>query len=207
MTVAGLKRRSPSGALLAAAGTFLVARGVTGRCAVYQTLGVNSADGDRGELPIRVEDAVTIQRSARELYDFWRDFTNLPRIFDHLDSVQVLDRHRSHWVARGARGAKVEWDAEIVNAEDGALVAWRSLPGADVDHAGSVNFRPLAGDRGCEVRVVLRYNPSGGVLGAAVAKLLGDDPSEQLWRDLRRFKQLMEAAESPTTVGQPSGEA
>jgi uncharacterized membrane protein len=88
----------------------------------------------------------------------------------------------------------VEWDAEIHNEIPNELIAWRSLAGSEVDNAGSVHFMPTAnGDT--EVRVVLRYDPPAGKLGATVARLLGEDPSHQVSEDLRRLKQVVEASE------------
>jgi uncharacterized membrane protein len=127
------------------------------------------------------------------VYQFWRNFENLPRFMDHLESVTVLDENRSHWVAKAPAGTRVEWDAVIHNEIQNELIAWRSLPKADVNNAGSVHFNS-AGDGATEVRVVLSYQPPAGKLGAVVAKLLGEEPSTQVDDDLRRFKQVMEAA-------------
>jgi uncharacterized membrane protein len=180
----------------------LLSRAVTGRCAVNRALGRNTARGEgrtspvasvgRGE-GIRVEQSVTINRPSDEVYRFWRNFENLPRFMDHLESVQVLDEQRSHWIAKGPAGTRVEWDAEIHNELPGELIAWRSLPGSQVDHAGSVHFTPQG--ETTEVRVVLRYDPPAGKVGAAVARLFGEEPSHQVAEDLRRFKQVMEAAD------------
>ena len=63
------------------------------------------------------------------------------------------------------------------------------------------------GPHGTRVTVHLQYNPPGGKLGAAVAKLFGEEPNQTIREDLRRFKQLMETGEIPTTEGQPSGRA
>src|SRR5260370_25086851 len=108
----------------------------------------------------------------------------------HLESVQVQG-NRSHWVAKGPLGTCVEWDAEIYNENPNEMIAWRSLEGADVDSTGSVHFTPAPGGRGTDVRVVLKYNPPAGKLGAAIAKLFGSEPDQQIRDDLRRFKQLM----------------
>jgi uncharacterized membrane protein len=183
----------------------LLGRALTGRCPVNRALGRNSADRvspvaslGRGE-GIRVEQAVRVARPAEELYRFWRNLENLPRFMDHLESVQVIDDLRSHWVARGPAGTRVEWDAEIHNEVPGQLLAWRSLPGSEVDHAGSVHFEPESGD-GTLVRVILRYDPPAGKVGAAVARLFGEDADTQVADDLRRFKQVMEAVDpSPAT--------
>ncbi len=193
------------GAALPLAGA-LLGRAVTGRCPVNQAIGRNSAR-DRvspvaslgGGEGLRVEQTVRIARPAEELYRFWRNLENLPRFMDHLESVRVLDERRSHWVARGPVGSRVEWDAEVHNEIPGQLLAWRSLPGAEVDHAGSVHFEPDAGDFTL-VRVILRYDPPGGRLGASVARLFGEDPDTQVADDLRRFKQVMEAGDASAAV-------
>ena len=83
--------------------------------------------------------------------------------------------------------------------------SWRSLPGSDVDTAGSVHFTPAPGGRGTEVRVSLKYDPPAGKAGAMVARLFGEAPEQQIEGDLCRFKQLMEAGEIPRTTGQPRG--
>lgn len=181
----------------------LLGRALTGRCPVNRALGRNTALADDRVRPvaslgrgdgIRVEQAVRVGRPAEELYRFWRNLENLPRFMDHLESVRVLDERRSHWVARGPAGTRVEWEAEIHNELPGQLLAWRSLPGSEVDHAGSVRFEPEVGDFTL-VRVILRYDPPAGKVGAAVARLFGEDPDTQVADDLRRFKQVMEAGD------------
>ena len=152
----------------------------------------------------RAESSVTINRAPADLYRFWRDFQNLPRFMPHLSSVRVDTARQSHWVAQGPAGTTVEWDAEITDDRPDALIAWRSLAGADVDHAGSVRFEAAPGGRGTFVRVCMEYHPPGGALGAVVATLFGEEPGQHLREGLRRFKQLMEAGETATTAGQPS---
>jgi uncharacterized membrane protein len=99
----------------------------------------------------------------------------------------------------------VEWDAEIVNEKENALIAWESCEGSDIDHWGVIRFLPAPGDRGTEVSVELEYRPVAGSLGAAVARLFSEEPDRQIEEDLRRFKQIMEAGEAPTIEGQPRG--
>ena len=201
-----LRRKRLRGVLFPLGGT-LLSRAVTGRCAVNRALGRNTAKADRmspvvrGE-GIKVERTITVNRPREEVYHFWRQLENLPRFMDHLESVIVLDEDRSHWVAKAPAGTKVEWDASIQDEIENELIAWRSLPGSDIDNAGSVHFIP-AGD-GTEVRVVLSYDPPAGRVGAAVAKLLGEEPEQQVEEDLRRFKQVMEAIETPARSRKPA---
>jgi uncharacterized membrane protein len=218
LAIAGLRMRSLSGLLLASLGGGLVYRGVSGHCPAYQSLGVNTADAhdtetdtdgaspeeyfDRG---IHVEQSMTVERTPWDLYAFWRNFANLGGFLHHVESVKVLDETRSHWTVRAPGGTVVEWDAEIINDEPNALIAWRSLAGANVDNAGSVRFVPGPEGRGTEVRVVIDYIPPGGRLGNWVASLFGKNPSHQIREDVRRFKRLMETGEIPTVEGQPTG--
>jgi uncharacterized membrane protein len=183
----------------------LISRAVTGRCAVNRALGRNSArrkrvgpvaSVERGK-GVKVEKSVTVNRPVQEVYRFWRNFENLPRFMDHLESVTVVDENRSHWVAKAPAGTKVEWDATIHNEIENELIGWRSLPGADVNNAGSVHFTPVGNGNRTEVLVVLSYEPPAGKVGVAVAKLLGEEPSKQVEEDLRRFKQVVEAVEAP----------
>jgi uncharacterized membrane protein len=209
-----LKDRSPAGAALAAAGGALIYRGATGHCPMYAAAGITTAgerdaDATRSALAgargVHVEEVVTINAPAEQLYLFWRNFELLPRFMDHLVAVTVIDERCSHWVAKAPAGRTVQWNAEIINEIPGELIGWRTLDGSDIVSAGSVRFKPAPGGRGTEVRVRLQYDPPAGKVGATVAWLLGHEPSQTIHEDLRRFKQLIEAGERPTIDGQPRG--
>jgi uncharacterized membrane protein len=211
----GLRRAgSIPGLLMLAAGGALVHRAVTGRCALYDNLGIDTAShsGARPEeyfeRGIHLEESVTIDKPAAELFEFWRNFENLPRFMHNLESVQIHDQTRSHWIAKGPAGGRVEWEAEIINEVPGELIAWRTIGSNQVENAGSVRFVPSrsgAGARGTEVKIVMDYLPPAGRLGRALAVILGKDPRQQVKNDLRRFKQFMETGEIATTRGQPAG--
>jgi uncharacterized membrane protein len=195
----GLGRRRFRPVLLPV-GIGLLYRALTGRSEINRVLRRNSALDERRSSPVasldrgegrKIEQTVMIHRPPGELFRFWRQLDNLPRFMDNLESVTVLDSRRSHWVAKGPVGTRVEWDAEVHNEIEDELIAWRSLPGADVDQAGSVHFS-TAPDGQTEVRVVMRYSAPGGGVGDVVAHILGDDPERQIADDLRRLKQVME---------------
>ncbi len=154
---------------------------------------------------VKVVQKITINRSAEELYHFWRNLENLPQFMTHLESVRVTDGKKSHWVARAPLGNKIEWDAEIINEKEPSLLAWRSREDSDLQNAGTVRFQPAPAGRGTEVIVSLEYVPPAGQLGKAFAKLLQETPEHQIHDDLRRLKWLMETGEIPTTHGQPVG--
>lgn len=213
LMLAALSRRDQVGGLLGVFGALLLYRGLTGHSFLYQLLGQNTAvrAGDRPQVSVphkqgvRVEKSFTVDRPVEEVYAFWRDFENLPRFMQHLESVEVKDDKRSHWVAKAPAGMSVEWDAEIVNEVPNEVIGWRSVESSQVANAGSVRFREAPGGRGTYVDVDMEYVPPADVVGNLIARLFGEAPDVQVESDLRRFKQIMEAGEVPTTEGQPSG--
>jgi uncharacterized membrane protein len=159
------------------------------------------SDASARQAQVQIVRATTINRPIEEVYAFWRDFENLPRFMRHLESVSTIDERRSRWRAKAPAGMTVEWEAEIIEKRENERIAWRSLPGADVDNDGSVSFQHAPGARGTEVRVMLRYRPPAGTLGRTIAWLFGEEPDQQIHEDLHRFKQLMETGEIPLSEG------
>lgn len=154
---------------------------------------------------IPIETTLIVNQTPQVCYEFWRKLENLPTFMRHLESVQATDDRTSHWVSKAPLGTHVEWDAEITEDRPGALLSWKSLPGSQIHNAGSVRFEEYVGGRGTLVLVNLVYDAPGGPMGAALARLLGEEPKVQVREDLRRFKQLIETGEIPTTRGQPAG--
>lgn len=155
--------------------------------------------------PVEAAARITVNRPVGEVYAAWRELENLPRIMTHLVSVQPVGEGRTRWRARGPAGLDIVWHAEITSDEPGEHIAWRSVDKETVRNSGRVEFRPAPGGRGTELRVHLTYDPPAGKLGAAVAKLFGDEPSQQLRDDLRRFKQTLETGEVVRSDGAPGG--
>ena len=194
------RRLALTGAGIAAAA--LLDMGAAVRQGARQGMGERTTESGA----LAVEKCITINKSPEECYRFWRNFDRFPEFMQHLEEVEKITDTRSHWKAKAPIGASVEWDAEITSDQPGELLAWHSVEGADVDNGGTVRFEPAPGGRGTVVRVEMQYRPPGGKAGALVAKLFGENPSQQMDGDLRRFKQLIETGEITTTEGQPSGE-
>jgi uncharacterized membrane protein len=213
------RRGDVQGGLAAIAGAALLYRGSTGHCPINAAIGRDSAHGGsagmiadigsdtreqlRGRRGIHVVESVTINKPVAEIFRFWRNLENLPQFMNHLESVSTREAGVSHWVAKGPAGMKVEWDARIINEVDNQVIGWQSLEGSTVSTAGSVIFEETP--RGTVVRVHFQYNPPAGRLGAAVARLFGEEPNQTVREDLRRLKRLLETGEVPTIEGQSSG--
>src|SRR5262245_65284 len=92
-----LKERNVAGAMLAVAGGTMIYRAATGHCPVYAATGISTTASEdtryalSGSGGILIEDAVTINRRAEEVYDVWHDFEQLPKFMRYLESVRVID--------------------------------------------------------------------------------------------------------------------
>lgn len=196
----GISSRGTGGAISTLLGGFLFYRGTTGHCPLSQAVGFSTADATAENSVVaaghgtKVEASVVVNRPAAEVYRFWRDFENLPRVMTHLIDVDTTTDGRSRWTAKGPLGFRVQWEAELTADEPNRLIAWKSLAGSDVDVAGSVHIAELPAGGGTELRVVLKYDPPAGKLGTAVAKLFGEDPQRQIREDLERFRDTLERA-------------
>lgn len=144
-------------------------------------------------------EAVTISRPPRELYDFWRDPTNLVQVMENIVGIEALDDNRSRWTVKAPGGREVSWESVITHEVPGEEISWQSAEGAEIANSGRIEFRD-AGARGTIVRAVIAYEAPGGKIGALVAKVFQREPRIQARRDLHRFKQLMETGEVATSA-------
>lgn len=146
-----------------------------------------------------VASATTINRPVAEVYNFYRDFANLPSFIENIVRIDVRDPTHSHWVVKAPGGKTVEWDATITEERENEAIYWQSDEGADVPNSGRVTFRD-AGQRGTVVTATIAYEAPGGTIGKIVAKLFQREPAIQARRDLRRLKQLFETGEIATAA-------
>jgi uncharacterized membrane protein len=189
LIVYGLSRRSKSGTAMATAGGVLAFKAAKSQLSS----------------PRSTRATFLINSSPQKAYDLWRNFENLPRFMSHLKSVRVLDDGRSEWIARGPMDREIRWTAEITEDRQNERISWRALPGSDIKHSGSVEFRPDPQNRGTFVTADIQYSLPAGPIAAGFATVSGKHPEFIVREDLRRFKALVETGETPTTVGQTHG--
>jgi uncharacterized membrane protein len=154
---------------------------------------------------IYLDRTIIVNKTPRECYDYWRDLRNIAKFTHRLEEVTPLDERRSQWIMRVRGGARLEWIVEITEDKPGERLRWKTAEDAPFKLAGAVNFETAPGGRGTFVTLGMHYHTPGGSIAAALARLLGPDPFGEVRENLRRFKQLLETGEIPTTTGQPSG--
>ncbi|MEP6657094.1 MAG: SRPBCC family protein [Betaproteobacteria bacterium] len=165
----------------------------------------NDANGRDNGSQQSMREMVTVAASPEACYGLWRNVENFPRFMRHVESVQETGDGQAHWRVKVPGGTTIEWDSKITADETNRMLAWESLPDAAVDHHGCVRFEPAPGGRGTIVNVLMSYASAVGSIGVLAANPTGAEPQQQVHDDLRRFKQLIETGEIPTTEGQPAG--
>ena len=191
-----------------------VALALTACAGVAAVVSVRGVQFDRGKADSKqqgdepeVERSITIGKTADELRQRWLDPKTLPQIMAGFATVHATGDGRMHWKVDGPLGRAYEWDSEAVN-RPGEDIGWRSLSNAAIPNEGWVRFRPAPADRGTVATLHFRFDPPGGALGAGVLELFGTTPLDLVADGvLRRFKNLVETGEIPTTVRQPAARA
>lgn len=184
----GLSKNDKSIAKIGSGGAMLL-RGISGYCPVYDA--VDHLKNDKSSnVNIRINSV--IDKPISEVYSFWRDFENLPKFMNHLESVKPISYTTSQWTAKGPAGiAKLTWKAEILKDEKERLISWSSLPDATIKNAGKVIFRPSG--KGTEIIVTISYHAPLGVAGESAAKLLNPYFEKLVKDDIMNFKTYLES--------------
>jgi uncharacterized membrane protein/osmotically-inducible protein OsmY len=197
LVAAGAFRRDGPGVSAALIGATLFTRAVT-------NLPLNRLTGIASRRrAIDVQKTITINASVGEVYAFWSVYENFPRFMSRVLEVRSSEHvpMQSHWKVAGPAGVPVEFDAEVTRTIPNHLIAWRTLPGSPVKHAGLVRFDPEIEGR-TRVHIRMSYNPPAGWLGHGIAAAFGVDPKRSMDEDLVRMKTLIETGHAPHDAAQ-----
>ena len=165
---------------------YLLYRGLTGRCALYAALGKDDLpDTDRN---INIRTVINVNQPRAKVYAAWKRLENLPLFMKHIENVETDDADLSRWTATipGLPGT-ISWEAKIINDVHGEVLGWSSLPGADIENAGKVEFRDAPGG-GTELHVTITYRAPLGDTGTALASLFTPVFEKMVRDDVENFR-------------------
>lgn len=206
MALYGARRRDGVGSALGVAGLTLAARGMTNMSARRLT-GVGA-----GRRSVDVRKTITIHAPVERVFEHFSQWENWPSWMTHVREVRrsgtVGGDERTHWVVDGPAGVPVSWNAITTKFVPNEVIAWKSVEGEGIRHAGMVRFNPtddgLTDDSMTTVDVQMSYNPPAGAIGHMVAGLLGRDPRHQMNDDLARLKTMIESGRPPHDAARPA---
>lgn len=198
LTLYGMGRRDALGTALSALGLGVFARGMT-NLEMERLTGIGA-----GRRAVDFHKTINIHAPVEKVFEFWSNFENFPQFMHNVREVSVGsgESDKSHWRVAGPAGVTFEWDAEVTQYEPNRLIAWKSVEGSTVGHAGIIRFDANP-DGSTRVDIRMSYNPPGGALGHALAFLLGSDPKHEMDADLARVKTYLETGNAPHDAAQP----
>ena len=176
-------KRGVEGGLMAAAGAALILRGTVNRP-------LPALVSSRAE--VMVQKTVIVHAPIHKVFDLWSQFENYPRFMRHVRDIDVeVGGRKTAWIVDGPAGTTVNFEAETIELEPDRVIAWRTLPAQPIEHEGRIRFEEVD-DGTTRVTVRMTYRPPGGVLGHAIAHILGWDPKSRIDDDIVRMKSLLE---------------
>ncbi len=190
LAVYGLKREGFFRTVIGAFGLGILARSIA-NMPVKRIVGVGA-----GPRVVDIQKTINIAAPVEKVFEFWNNFQNFPKFMANVREIHVTGERQSHWVVAGPAGVPVEWDAEITERIPNRLIAWKTVPGSTVEHAGVVRFDSNP-DGTTRVDIKMAYNPPAGAIGHVVAALFGADPKSEMDADLNRMKTLIETGIRP----------
>ena len=156
--------------------------------------------GLEGRRAVDFQKTIHINAPVEKVFEFWNNLENFPGFMRNVLEVRRIDERRCHWKVAGPGGVPVEFDTEITKLVPDQLLAWKSVEGSLVKHAGIVRFGEENG--GSRVEIKMTYNPPAGVIGHAVATLFGSNPRQEMDEDLVRMKSIIETGKAPHDAAQ-----
>lgn len=165
----------------------LLYRGFSGHCPAYSALGKTLHAQN-----VNIRTAITVNKPRHEVYAFWRKLENLPLFMKHLESVEQIDGIHSEWTAKiPGVPSNISWKAEIVRERKDALLSWESLPGADIENAGKIEFWD-SGEKSTLVHATITYRAPLGKAGEELARIFNPAFERMIKEDLDNFAKIME---------------
>jgi uncharacterized membrane protein len=184
LLLSGLGRGGLLGRALAIGGGALLVRAAV-NVPLSRLVGLGKAPA-----PVELRKTFFVEAPVEDVFSFFTRVENFPRFMQHVRQVKPLPDGRSHWVVEGPVGIPVQWDAEITRMVQNEVFAWKTSEGSPIRHAGIARFERA--NHGTRVDMRVTYQPVAGVVGHAVATLLGANPKRALDEDMLRFKSLIE---------------
>lgn len=194
----GLRRDDAYGPALSLVGLGLAARALTNKD-LARLFGLGN--GRRG---IDVQKTINVAAPVEKVFEFWEHPENFPHFMKHVREVKRIRDGRYRWTVDGPAGVPVEWETVVTKYEPNKLIAWKSVPGSVIRHAGMIHFRSNP-DGTTSIDVKMSYNPPAGLIGHAIAEILGVDPKSEMDDDLLRMKTFIETGKPPHDAARAIG--
>jgi uncharacterized membrane protein len=137
-----------------------------------------------------IDRSVIIERPVESVYEFYRDFRNLPEFLGDVMNIEQTGPATSRWTIQGPLHIRAHWTIEVTAERTNESIHYQTVSTASPRTYWEIYFSPGRNAGQTEVREVLK-SPLGR-LGRAALALIGKFPAQEVSANLHRLKQVME---------------
>lgn len=160
---------------------------------------MSEAQGDLNE----IRSAITIARTAHEVYCFYRDMTHLPLFLGDVMAVEPAGPDRYRWTIQGPLRTKIHWFVDILEARPDSLLRYATETAAGLRATWTTTFEPV--NQGTAVRLTQSLHMPFWPLSGTVLALMGKSPQGEVEANLLRLKELLETGRVVTVAHAVAG--
>ena len=144
----------------------------------------------------KIEASVTIGRPVEQVFNFYRDFKNLPTFLGDVMHIEETGPATSRWTIQGPLGIRAHWTIRVTEERANELICYETVTAPGLRTYWEIYFAtPRNGET--EVREVMKA-PLGR-LGRTALALIGKFPAEEISANLHRLKQVLETGKVADT--------
>ena len=139
-----------------------------------------------------MEESITVNRPIADVFEFFKDFENLPLVIRAVSAVYDSQDGRSHWVVRSRSGVVMEWDAVVTKWVPRSVISFASIPGSPVEVSITLRFVPL-GPSLTRLDADVKYHVLRTELSDAIRALLTRRPMRRMQINLENTRAYLES--------------
>jgi uncharacterized membrane protein len=157
----------------------------------------------RSSVADTIEARVVIRQPVERVFQFYRDFRNLPSFVGDVMNVEQVAPTISRWTIQGPFGLRVHWKVRVTEELTDELIRYETATFPGVRTRWEIHFARGSAPGETEVHEVMR-TPLGR-FGRAALALFGKFPAEEVSANLHRLKELRETGRVSDTSHSVAG--
>lgn len=138
----------------------------------------------------KIEARITIKRPVEQVFEFYRNFKNLPSFLGDVIAIDQTSPATSRWTIQGPLGIQAHWTIKVTKERTNELIRYETVGSRALKTYWEIDFTP--GPTAGETEVHEVMNTPLGRLGRAALALMGKFPAEEVSSNLHRLKEVME---------------
>jgi uncharacterized membrane protein len=140
-----------------------------------------------------IEGRITIQRPVEKVFEFYRNFKNLPSFLGDVMAIDETGPATSRWTIQGPLGIQAHWTIKVTKERTNELIGYETVTSPALKTYWEIYFTPGSTAGETEVHEVMKA-PLGR-FGRTALALIRKYPAEEVSANLHRLKEVMETGQ------------